>query len=141
MPTIFSQIIDGQIPAHFVWQDQTCVAFLVVDPLTDGHAVVVPRQEIDQWLDADADLLAHVARVAQIVGLAQRRAFGSVRAGLMVQGFEVPHLHLHVWPTNDIGDFDPARITHGQDQQVLAANAERLRTALREDGHGAHVPG
>lgn len=141
MATLFSKIIDGEIPAHFVWQDERCVAFLVIDPLTDGHVIVVPREEIDQWTDAESGLMDHLVDVAGVIGRAQKVAFDSERAGLMVAGFEVPHLHVHVWPTNSMADFDLGRITHGQDQQVLAANAQRLRAQLAGDGHEANLPG
>ena len=141
MASIFSKIIDGQIPGHFVWQDEVCVAFLVIDPLTNGHTIVVPRAEIDQWVDADPQLLTHLTLVARTIGRSQRAAFDSERVGLLVQGFEVSHLHVHVWPVNGIADFDLRNLTHGQEQQVLAANAARLRERLVADGQGAHVPG
>ncbi|KNX36870.1 HIT family protein [Luteipulveratus halotolerans] len=142
MATLFSKIIDGEIPGHFVWKDDVCVAFLVIDPFTDGHTIVVPRAEVDQWTDAEDDVLAHLTRVAKQIGLAQKSAFSAERAGLMVMGYEVPHLHVHVWPTTSIADFDLFKIvTHGEDQQVLAANADRLRTALRDLGHDDVVAG
>lgn len=140
MASIFTKIIDGDIPGHFVWQDETCVAFLVIDPITDGHTIVVPRAEIDQWIDADQTLLDHLMQVAATIGRAQRTAFASARVGLLAEGFEVPHLHLHVWPANSMGDFEVHNVTRGQDQQILAANAEKLRAQLREDGQGEHVP-
>ncbi|GAB3585128.1 HIT family protein [Calidifontibacter terrae] len=141
MATLFSKIINGEIPGHFVWQDEQCVAFLVIDPLTDGHTIVVPREEVDQWTDAQPALLDHLVDVARVIGGAQKVAFESQRAGLMIAGFEVPHLHVHVWPTNSLGDFDLSKVTHGQDQQVLAANAQRLRDRLHADGHEANLPG
>ncbi|PWJ24719.1 histidine triad (HIT) family protein [Branchiibius hedensis] len=140
MTTLFSRIIDGEIPAHFVWQDETCVAFLVIDPMTDGHTIVVPRREVDSWLDADADLVTHLTLVAHQIGKAQQAAWSSARVGLLVEGFLVPHLHLHVWPANSVEDFDPHDVTHGQDQKILAANAARLRAALRDQGAGEAVP-
>lgn len=140
MTTLFTRIIDGEIPAHFVWQDEQCVAFLVIDPLTDGHTIVVPRAEVDHWLDADPALLTHLTSVAQRIGQAQQATWASARVGLLIEGFLVPHLHLHVWPADSVEDFDPHRVTHGQDQQILAANAARLRAALREQGDGEHVP-
>lgn len=140
MTTLFSRIISGEIPAHFVWQDETCVAFLVIDPMTDGHTIVVPRQVVDSWLEADPDLLTHLTLVAQQIGAAQQAAWSSARVGLLVEGFLVPHLHLHVWPADSIDDFDPHDVTHNQDQQILAANAARLRAALRQRGAGAAVP-
>lgn len=140
MTTLFTRIIDGEIPVHFVWQDESCVAFLVIDPMTDGHTIVVPRQEVDSWLDADESLITHLTRVAQTIGKAQQTAWSSARVGLLIEGFLVPHLHLHVWPANSVEDFDPHDVTHGQDQQILAANAARLRAALRDQGAGDVVP-
>lgn len=140
MATLFTKIIDGDIPAHFVWQDERCVAFLVIDPLTDGHAVVVPREEVDHWLDASSQLLTHLIQVAQTIGKAQHTEWNSARVGVLVQGFEVPHLHVHVWPVNGVEDFDLRNVTQGQDQDVLARNADRLRGRLRDQGHSDFVP-
>lgn len=140
MATLFSMIIDGDIPAHFVWQDDVCVAFLVIDPLTDGHAVVVPRQEVDQWTDAGEGVLTHVMTVAQQIGKAQKQEWDVPRIGLLVAGYEVPHMHVHVFPTESMASFDLGSVTHGQDQQVLAQNADRLRAQLRAQGHGDVVP-
>lgn len=140
MSTLFEKIIDGQIPGHFVWQDHACVAFLSIDPMTDGHTLVVPREPVDQWLDADQGLMSELIAVAGVIGRAQRAEWGSQRVGLLVEGFLVPHLHVHVFPANSPDDFDQRNVTHGEDQQVLATNAERLRNRLRADGHGAHVP-
>ena len=118
MASIFSKIIDGDIPAHFVWQDEVCVAFLVIDPITDGHTVVVPRGEIVEWTQAPPSIFAHLTGVAQIIGQAQQRA----------------------WPTQSPAEFDPHAVTRGQDQQILAENAEALRAQLRTDGHAETVP-
>lgn len=131
MPTVFSRIIAGELPARFVWTDDVCVAFLTVAPLRPGHVLVVPRDEVDRWTDADDDLLAHLVRVGKRIGAAQRAAFGAARTGLVVAGFEVPHLHLHVFPADDMGDFDFARADHDADPGGLDAAAEALREALR----------
>ena len=141
MSTVFTKIINGDLPGHFVWQDETAVAFLSIGPLTDGHVLVVPRAEIDQWTDAPAELLSHLMSVAQTIGKAQLEAFGSARVGLMVAGFEVPHLHVHVWPTESLGDFNLAHAQHNPDPAVLAANAGKIREALRAAGHGEHAAG
>lgn len=138
--TLFTKIINGELPGRFIWKDPDVVAFLSIGPLTDGHTLVVPRQEIDQWTDAEPDLLAKLTGVARIIGRAQTRAFGSERAGLMVAGFEVPHLHVHVWPTNSLADFDLSRADTDPKAARLDENAEKLRSALREDGHTDTVP-
>ncbi len=140
MSTLFEKIIDGEIPSHRVWEDRQCVGFLSIDPLTDGHTLVVPRLAVDQWLDADDDLMAALMRVGRIVGSAQRQEWDVPRVGVLIEGFEVPHLHVHVFPAAAHSDFDLRNVTHGEDQQVLARNAERLRSRLRSGGYGEHVP-
>ena len=135
MSTLFTKIIEGEIPGRFVWADDLCVGFLTIGPITNGHTLVVPREEIDEFTDAPDELVAHLMQVAGKIGRAQKRAFGSARAGLMVAGFEVPHLHVHVWPTNSLSDFDLARAEENPDPARMDANAEKLRAALREDGH------
>ncbi|MGH3994489.1 MAG: HIT family protein, partial [Pseudonocardiaceae bacterium] len=94
MSTLFSRIIQGELPGRFVWSDKRCVAFLTIAPLRPGHALVVPRDEVDEWTDTDDDLLTELMLVAKRVGAAQRTAFDAPRAGLIVAGFEVPHAHL-----------------------------------------------
>ncbi len=140
MSTLFTKIINGELPGRFVWKDPDVVAFLSIGPITDGHTLVVPRQEVDDWTDIEPELLNKLNSVARVVGRAQKRAFGSERAGLMVAGFEVPHLHVHVWPTNSLADFDLSRADTDPKEAHLDDNAERLRTALREDGHTDMVP-
>ncbi|GAB3621102.1 HIT family protein [Glutamicibacter endophyticus] len=140
MSTLFTKIIDGEIPGRFIWRDETCVAFLSIGPLSDGHTLVVPRAEINEFTDADDELLAHLMKVSAIIGRAQKEAFGSARAGLMVAGFEVPHLHVHVWPTNSLADFDLANADANPDPGRMERSAQRLREALRAAGAGEHVP-
>lgn len=140
MPTLFSRIIQGEIPGRFVWRDERCVAFLTIAPLRPGHTLVVPRDEVDEWTDADDDLVAQLMVVAKQIGAAQQTAFGAPRAGLMIAGFEVPHLHLHVFPSWDIDDFDFGNADHDPDPAALDAAAHTLRTALRKAGHGERVP-
>ncbi|WP_043502994.1 HIT family protein [Georgenia sp. SUBG003] len=140
MSTVFTQIIDGRIPGRFVWADDRCVVFSTIAPITDGHMLVVPREEVDQYTDADDELLAHLAVVAKQVGRAQQAAFGSPRAAVLVAGFEVEHLHVHVLPAWDEQSlrFDNAR--HDVPGEELDAAAERVRGALREAGHAGRVP-
>ncbi|MFY9806523.1 MAG: HIT family protein [Pseudonocardiaceae bacterium] len=135
MPTLFSRIIEGGIPGRFVWRDERCVAFLTIAPLRPGHTLVVPRSEIDEWTDADDDLLAHLVVVAKHIGAAQKAAFDAPRAGLIIAGFEVPHLHVHVFPAWSIDDFDFANANPDPDPIELDAAADTLRQALQQAGH------
>ncbi|MER2224499.1 MAG: HIT family protein, partial [Rhodococcus sp. (in: high G+C Gram-positive bacteria)] len=106
MPSVFSAIINGDLPGRFVWEDDDVVAFLTIAPVTQGHVLVVPRAEVDQWQDVDPDLFAKVTAVARNLGQAVRKAFDAPRAGLLIAGLEVPHLHVHVFPAYDMGNFD-----------------------------------
>ena len=137
MPTLFTRIIAGEIPGRFVWRDDRVVAFLTIAPLRPGHVLIVPRAEIDHWLDVPPDLLAHLTHVAQRVGRAVHRAFPARKVGLMVAGLEVPHVHLHLTPIDDLHDLDFDRQDRDADGQALDAAAERIRAALRDLGDGA----
>jgi histidine triad (HIT) family protein len=140
MATVFSRIIAGELPARFVWSDDQAVAFLSVNPLGPGHTLVVPRQEVDQWLDAPPQLIAHLSAVAQAVGAAVRAVWAPPRVGLLVAGFEIPHLHLHVFPAADMAAFDFANAARSVDGATQDGQARALRAALRAAGHGARVP-
>ena len=106
MASVFSTILAGELPGRFVYQDDSVVAFLTIGPLTQGHVLVVPREEVDHWESIDDELWAHLNGVARKIGRAVKRAFDAPRAGLIVAGFEIPHLHLHVFPAYGLTDFD-----------------------------------
>ncbi len=127
MPTVFSRIIEGEFPAAFVHRDDRCAVFMAKDPLARGHALVVPLDEVDHWIDLDDGLLAHLTAVARRVGVAQRRAFAPRRIGIIVAGYEVPHTHIHVIPTNSMGDLSFA----GATPDVPLAELEIAAGAIR----------
>ena len=140
MSTLFTRIIEGEIPGRFVWKDDDAVAFLTIAPMGRGHTLVVPREEVDHWLDVDPDLAAHLIKVAQAIGKAQMAAFSPVRVGLVIAGLEVPHVHLHVVPIDSEADLDFARADHSPDAAALDGAADRLRSTLRALGHDEQVP-
>ncbi len=140
MPTLFTRIIEGELPGHFVWRDDTAVAFLTINPVRQGHALVVPRAEVDQWLDATPELISHLLEVARAVGRAQQVAFPSARTALVVLGTEVPHLHIHVIPADGPSDVDFRQAT-APGAAALAGVAERLRAELAVQGHAARATG
>src|SRR4051812_32371949 len=134
MPTIFTRIIEGELPGRFVWRDDVCVAFLSIAPLKHGHTLVVPRAEVDHWIDLDPDVNAHLMRVAQQIATAQQQAFSPGRIGLMIAGLEVPHVHLHVVPIDGMADLDFANVDPDPDPGALDGAAGALRAALRDAG-------
>ncbi|WP_232662123.1 HIT family protein [Pseudonocardia sp. TRM90224] len=140
MSTVFSKIIDGDLPGRFVWADDTAVAFLSINPLGPGHTLVVPRAEIDKWVDAEPALLTHLMSVSHAVGAAIASVWQPPRVGLMVAGFEVPHLHVHVFPASDMAAFDFANAAPSVDAAEQDEIRDALRAALRDAGHGANVP-
>ena len=135
MPTIFTRIIDGELPARFVWKDSECVAFLSIAPLRPGHTLVVPRAEIDHWLDADPTLLAHLMTTARTIGEAQMKVFHPARVGMIIAGLEVPHLHLHVVPIRGMQDLDFTNADTKPEAAAMDAAAQSLRDELRRAGH------
>jgi histidine triad (HIT) family protein len=130
MPSIFSRIIAGELPGRFVWRDDVCVAFLSIAPLRPGHTLVVPIEEVDHWIDLDAETAAHVMRVAQAVGRAQQAAFRPARVGLIIAGMEVPHCHLHVIPIDRESDLHFANADSSVPAEALDEAAARLRRVL-----------
>lgn len=139
MATVFTRIINGELPGRFVWRDERCVAFLTINPLKPGHTLVVPVAEVDHWLDLNPDLAAHLMRVAQAVGKAIQRGFTAPRVGLLIAGLEVPHAHLHVVPFARMADLDFANADPNPDPAELDRAADTIRAALREFGHDAEV--
>ena len=135
MASLFTRIIDGEIPARFVWKDPTCVAIIDINPLQPGHTLVIPRVEIDHWLDLDDEVAEHCYRVARVIGTAQFRVFEPFRIGLVIAGYEVPHTHVHVIPTRSMADFDFANANRSPDPAQLDASAVRLRHELVATGH------
>lgn len=134
MATIFTKIIDGEIPGTFVWRDHDCVGFMSVNPLRAGHTLVVPRQEIDHWLDCPPALRDHLMEVAQTIGRAIDAVHEPQKVGLMIAGLEVPHLHLHVVPIDGVRDLDFANAASSVDREELEEEAAALRRALTAMG-------
>lgn len=137
--SVFQKIICGEFPGRFVWEDEICVAFATIEPVTPGHVLVVPRQAIDKYSDVAPEDFAHLAKVAQIIGRAQEKAFQVPRSILTILGFEVPHTHIHVIPATSEADGNLARAQAASAEELDAA-MEKLRSTLQGLGYGANVP-
>ena len=132
MASIFTKIINGELPGRFVYEDDDIVAFLTIAPITVGHTLVVPRAEIDNWQDVDPAVFARVMEVSQLIGKAVVKAFPAERAGVIIAGLEVPHLHVHVFPTNNLADFGFANADQNPSQQSLDDAQAKIKAALAE---------
>ena len=135
MPTIFTQIIEGKLPARFVWKDDVCVVFLSNRPLRPGHSLVVPRAEVDHWIDLDPDSLTHLVETSQAIGRAQMAGFKPERIGMMLAGLEVPHCHFHVVPIRGLHDLDFGNQDPNPDPAMMDEAAETIRHELRNLGY------
>ncbi len=134
MPSIFSRIIAGELPGTFVWNDPSAVAFMSIAPMMPGHTLVVPREEIDHWIDLEPELAAHLFTVARQIGRAQDLEWKPRRVGLLIVGEEVPHTHLHVVPINHPEELSFAHADATPDFAAIGDAAARIRARLRELG-------
>lgn len=130
MSTVFTKILTGVWPGHFVYRDDKCAAFLSINPIRPGHTLVVPIAEVSHWIDLEPEDNAHLMTVAQRVGKAQMAVFSPSRIGIMVAGFEVPHTHLHVVPLTHESQLSFANAAREVDQAELAAIASKLSEAM-----------
>ncbi len=132
MATVFTQIINGAIPGRFVYEDDEIVAFLTIEPMTQGHVLVVPRAEIDQWQNLDPTVFSRVMEVSQLIGKAVCLAFGADRAGVIIAGLEVPHLHVHVFPARKLSDFGFANVDRSPTAETLDEAQTKIKAALAQ---------
>ena len=132
MATVFTKIINGEIPGRFVYEDDDVVAFLTIAPMTQGHTLVVPRAEIDNWQDIESAEFGRIMEVSQLIGKAVSKAFGVERAGVIIAGLEVPHLHVHVFPARDLSDFGFANVDPNPSQDSLDKAQAKIKAALAE---------
>ena len=130
MTTVFTMIINGDIPGTFVWRDEQCVAFMSINPITAGHVLVVPIEEIDHWIDASPELNAHMFDVSRTIAQAQQRAFGCAKVGMIIAGYEVPHAHIHLIPTNEMSELSFAHAAASVERSDLDAWAAAITAEL-----------
>ncbi len=132
MASVFTSIITGDLPGRFVYRDEHCVAFLTIEPLTPGHTLVVPIDEVDHWLDLPVDLAAHLMVVAQRIGRALDEIFDPEKVALLIAGLEVPHTHLHVVAIQSERDLDFRNADRAPDPKHLDSIAKQLTAALQQ---------
>ncbi len=131
MPSVFSRIVAGELPCHRIAEDERFLAFLDVMPLVEGHVLVIPKAEVDQFFDLDPEVLAGLTVFAAGVARAIREAIPCKRVGAAVIGLEVPHAHLHLVPLQTVGDINFERPKLKPTPDELAAVAARIVAAYR----------
>ena len=130
MPSVFTMIINRDLPGRFVYEDDDVVAFLTIEPMTQGHTLVVPRAEVDNWQDVDPELWGKVMAVSQKIGRAVCTAFDTERAGVIIAGLEVPHLHVHVFPLRELTDIGFAGVDRNPSPESLDEAQAKIIAAL-----------
>jgi len=130
MPTLFTRILNGDIPGTFVYRDDQCAAFLSINPLADGHVLVVPVEEVDHWVDLSPTLSEHLFTVSHRLGIAIQKAFPCERVGMIIAGYEINHCHIHLIPTQNIGQFNFANAAATVERHVLEQQASKIINAL-----------
>ncbi len=139
MATLFTKIIDGDIPGRFVWRDDEVVAFLPIALLAPGHTLVVPIEPVDHWINLEPGLHAKLWAVAQTIARALDVIYEPTRVGVLVVGEEVPHVHVHLVPFTKLSQMSFANQDTDPAPEALDQQADALRAALRTAGHGASV--
>ncbi|GAB2883515.1 HIT family protein [Microbulbifer echini] len=133
MASIFTQILNGDLPGHFIWRDDKAIAIMTISPIKPGHCLVIPVEEINHWDEVPPELAAHLMLVAQKVAKGLKSVYSPKRVGVMIAGLEVPHTHMHLIPVDALTDFDFSLQKNATSEQ-LAMEAEKIRGALQKLG-------
>ena len=130
MATVFTRIIEGDLPGTFVHRDERCAVFMSINPLATGHCLVVPTREVDHWVDLKIDESQHLFTVAHQIAQAQRAAFPCDKVGMIIAGYEVPHAHIHLIPTTNMSQLDCANAAASASREELEEAAEAIRNQI-----------
>jgi diadenosine tetraphosphate (Ap4A) HIT family hydrolase len=130
MATVFTRILDGELPGTFVYRDERCGVFMSINPLATGHCLVVPRREVEHWVDLNTEEVHHLFTVAHQIAQAQRTAFPCDKVGMIIAGYEVPHTHIHLIPTTSMSQLDFANAARSVERDALEAAAAAIRDQI-----------
>jgi len=130
-PSIFTRIINGEIPCHKIYEDDKTIAFLDIHPAQPGHTLVVPKVQVDHFDDLEDEDYQAVWATVKRIAKAQKKAFGRKRVGIHVVGLDVPHAHVHVVPFDTLAEYTTLPDPNLEpDQTKLAATAEQLKKEI-----------
>lgn len=129
MPTIFTKIINGEIPCHKIYEDDRFLAFLDIRPIHPGHTLVIPKKEVEYFFDLDDELMKGIMLVARKIAHAIKKEVACKRVGVMIAGIEVPHAHVHLVPIHEVADLNFAKAKPAQNDD-LARMAKKVRSHI-----------
>ncbi len=134
MASIFTKIINREIPGHFVWEDEHCFSIMTIQPIREGHLMVIPKMEVNHWDDVPSSIATHLMMVSQKIAKAIKAVIPCKRVGVSIIGLEVPHTHIHLIPIDNMGDLDFS-LAQEVSPERLAATSEMIRNALQARGY------
>lgn len=117
-PSIFTRIASGEIPANILYEDPECFVILTHEPINPGHLMVIPREEVDHVWDIEDELYTHLMLVAKKMALKMRQVYDYKRIGMLVEGFGVPHAHIHVFGFNE--PLEPTITSHIANKKIMS---------------------
>ena len=130
MKSIFTKIVEGEIPSYKIAESENCYAFLDINPLAKGHALIIPKKEVDYIFDLDDDLYNQLFKFARQVGLAIESVIPCKRMGMIVFGLDVPHAHIHLIPINKAADMNFSSPKLKLEQSEFIEIAEKIQQAF-----------
>jgi diadenosine tetraphosphate (Ap4A) HIT family hydrolase len=130
MPTVFTRILQRELPGRFVYEDDLCAAFLTITPVTPGHTLVITRREVDDWLELTTDERNALWSACATVGKAIDQVFQPAKVAAMLLGLEVPHVHVHLVPINSESELDLAKADRNPDPAAMDDVAARISAAI-----------
>jgi histidine triad (HIT) family protein len=128
-PCVFCDIVKGVAPAHRVWESEEFLAFLTRSPCNPGHTLLIPKTHVDYVFDLEEPHYSSIFRAAKQLSEPIKQATDAKRVGIAIEGFSVPHVHLHLVPLYGVSELDPHRHVE-QTQQELSEVAGRMRQAI-----------
>jgi histidine triad (HIT) family protein len=132
--SIFTKIIKREIPGHFVWEDDLCFSIMTIQPIKQGHLMVIPKEEVDHWDDVPETTATHLMAVSQKIAKAIKAVIPCKRIGVSIVGIEVPHTHIHLMPMDTTADMD-FKNSQEMSHDLLADTATSIREILVSQGY------
>lgn len=129
MESIFTQIKNGKLKAHFIYRDDLCFSILSIHPLAEGHILLIPNQEIESWYHLETGLMNHLSAVAKYLARELEKIFPCKKVALLIAGLEVPHVHFHLVPINEATDLDWSKTSLASEEK-LQSTVDKIRGHL-----------